>query len=929
MAVTSDRTTIPLGSESGRAQSIVVVPAQTASDKPGILAFEAVDNSGVRTRYFTWFDSNGSYRYHTSIPTDQDSDGSTITSGASAALSNLSGVAINTSLISDTDNTDDLGSSSIAWKRVYFGTSLINVGTTYDTTISVTEPAANRTITLGDPGGNDSVAYLAASQALTNKTYDGLTVSASSNTFTLTRGTATISLAEGNTDIALGAAAQLDIAAAKTVNIDQNLTVNTEAVTLNQSLSTTDDVTFAALTVTSVTDGTATLTAGGLTGLASLTVAGALAAGATVTCKGIVNTTTAIDSTANIQIGADNVYLTLGASDDSDSKVYFNATSLCFWDSDTATTYTLRQLATGTTLNPYVTGDLTIADGKFNWTDASAEAAAVWTFAGTTTTDIAIASSISTGTVLSITADSCANGKLAYLDADGGVGATGYYIYCYNGSAAKFTVGENGATVIGGNASGTDALTLTAGDILVTSGHIDITTGNLALANGQFTVATDTDSAHKIARNNATGTAPVLEIEETHTTGGTTLLVDSNATDGNDALQVTHDGTGYGLSVIGTAVTGKQALFQGPASQTASIVAIDGSTGSWIGAATTGMLHLTTDGALVADASCIRIASSGNISAANDGYALEIVETGNAQATSYAVRIASTNNEALHVDTGLSLFDERVTITLADNTGPALAVTNPDTTGNTNAVTIAPSGSGAGLYINPQETDTVGIKVEAKAASTVSQIVLDVATNNWSGAANVGVIHCAADAAFADVAASEIYLAASNAINDSRGHCLRIVDSSNVAGTMGYPAYITSNDATMGGLLITTHASGTALAVSAGNTDIDGPASFGSTFFLDGSPDTANAADSAISVTTSVTYIDTTIGACAGMTLADGTQGQVKLITMTVDNGDATVTPANPLGFATVKFTAIGQTALLVFLASKWRLIHAYGATIA
>lgn len=38
---------------------------------------------------------------------------------ANKALSNLASVAINTSLVSDTDNTDDLGSSTKAWKDVY------------------------------------------------------------------------------------------------------------------------------------------------------------------------------------------------------------------------------------------------------------------------------------------------------------------------------------------------------------------------------------------------------------------------------------------------------------------------------------------------------------------------------------------------------------------------------------------------------------------------------------------------------------------------------------------------------------------------------------------------------------------------------------------------------------------------------------------
>ena len=39
--------------------------------------------------------------------------------GATTALDNLASVAINTSLISDTDSTDDLGSSSISWSSLY------------------------------------------------------------------------------------------------------------------------------------------------------------------------------------------------------------------------------------------------------------------------------------------------------------------------------------------------------------------------------------------------------------------------------------------------------------------------------------------------------------------------------------------------------------------------------------------------------------------------------------------------------------------------------------------------------------------------------------------------------------------------------------------------------------------------------------------
>lgn len=55
--------------------------------------------------------------------------------GANAALSNLASVAINTTLVSDTNNTDDLGTGSVMWRTGYFGTS-IELGHASDTTIT-------------------------------------------------------------------------------------------------------------------------------------------------------------------------------------------------------------------------------------------------------------------------------------------------------------------------------------------------------------------------------------------------------------------------------------------------------------------------------------------------------------------------------------------------------------------------------------------------------------------------------------------------------------------------------------------------------------------------------------------------------------------------------------------------------------------------
>ena len=73
-----------------------------------------------------------------------------------------------------------------------------------------------------------------------------------------------------------------------------------------------------------------------------------------------------------------------------------------------------------------------------------------------------------------------------------GASFTGDYIRCYDGGAEDFTVERYGETTIAGNASGTDALTITDGDILVTAGHIDITTGNLSIGTGNL----QTDAGH-------------------------------------------------------------------------------------------------------------------------------------------------------------------------------------------------------------------------------------------------------------------------------------------------------------------------------------------------------------------------------------------------------------------------------------------------
>jgi|TARA_R110000796_G_scaffold105354_4_gene215402 hypothetical protein len=86
----------------------------------------------------------------------------------------------------------------------------------------------------------------------------------------------------------------------------------------------------------------------------------------------------------------------------------------------------------------------------------------------------------------------------------------------------------------------------------------------------------------------------------------------------------------------------------------------------------------------------------------------------------------------------------------------------------------------------------------------------------------------------------------------------------------------------------------------------------------------------AVNVTASISHIDTTTaGSAHAGALADGTNGQIKIITMTSDGGDSVVTPANANGFSTITFADVGDTATLIFTGNKWNILSSHSVTIA
>ena len=83
----------------------------------------------------------------------------------------------------------------------------------------------------------------------------------------------------------------------------------------------------------------------------------------------------------------------------------------------------------------------------------------------------------------------------------------------------------------------------------------------------------------------------------------------------------------------------------------------------------------------------------------------------------------------------------------------------------------------------------------------------------------------------------------------------------------------------------------------------------------------------ALSITHLITEVTST--GTDALTLANGTAGQVKIITMIVDGGNATLTPATFHDGTTVTFDAVGESVVLVYHNTiGWKAVSVSGATI-
>ena len=94
---------------------------------------------------------------------------------------------------------------------------------------------------------------------------------------------------------------------------------------------------------------------------------------------------------------------------------------------------------------------------------------------------------------------------------------------------------------------------------------------------------------------------------------------------------------------------------------------------------------------------------------------------------------------------------------------------------------------------------------------------------------------------------------------------------------------------------------------------------------------TAAGSTQAINTTSSICEITSNSTTTGGnsLTLANGVQGQIKIITMVADSGDVEVRPANFANGTVITFDNVGDTVTLIYLTSKWVAMSGVGISIA
>ena len=693
------------------------IPSHVASGKQSGVIFESEDGTPV----YTWFSDAHSMYYKVTEPTT-DTDGTVI--GDSA-----------TGVTADTALTDD--------KLVRGKGGALGVQTT---TITITDSSMNMagvgTLGCGAITTTGAFTFSGANPDIIG----GDTNGALSITAAATTSLGGIIKLYGDTHGSLAKDIEFYTDATKVLEYDASETIwdfNSKNVKGVGTLATGDitvDTTLV-LNTGSITDTSNAISFGN----EALSTSGTLASGAlTVTGAGSVSTTFTVGTDLTVTAGDldvaagfiavdDDQSVRFGDSGEADGYIKYEAASanLIFYDRTVSDTYTLSQLISGTALNPIVTGDLTIANGKFDWAQGSTSVASTWAFSNTAANCIDFTTANTTHDALVINANDITSGSLLLLNTDQASG-TFNFLECLQESAADaFTIGFDGITIIKGDAIGTAALTLTTGDFIVTDGRLRVDIATDGAANGHIFNSDD----------NGTSSIPLLQLITTDSSNDQALLNLTHVATGDiDVMSLVNAGTGYGISMALNHAASEGLEMVMVSDATGNGLYIEGvATNGYLGSSTTAMIGVKQDGTLATSAStAVRIDFDGTPAASGMGYALLIDDDADAVATTYAMSINSANNVPLHLE----------------------AVST-----SKNALVI--------------ET----------AAATVSSVIIDGATNDWAGGAGVGMLHLVTDATTANATGSLLgcYNSGTAVVASARGFLARFIDTATVSSVP--PAY--------------------------------------------------------------------------------------------------------------------------------------------
>lgn len=340
------------------------------------------------------------------------------------------------------------------------------------------------------------------------------------------------------------------------------------------------------------------------------------------------------------------------------------------------------------------------------------------------------------------------NGICAYLSDAGAVQATSYNTYITS-------TANNGLAVVVAAAAATNVTLTGSSGQTAAMLYVDATTTNGWVGADNVGAVHIKGDGVQVAGANLlrvessaanTALAALVEIAAsgafTNSTNGTCLAaLDTGAAAGTSYAAYISSSANHGAAIVVAGAAKSNLVLTGPASQTASMLKVDGTSGAWIGATNVGMVHLASDGTLAhANASLLYIANSGASAAANLGSSLRINDTSTAGAGAYVGYITSTTNSLL-------------------------ALVQATTTTKTQ------------LYVAPT------------ASQTVSAIDIVSASVN---ASNIGTVSIVNTGVLAHANATNLYVYQNgNVAASTLGSCARFIDAA-AAATSSYAVEITS-----------------------------------------------------------------------------------------------------------------------------------------